>query len=101
MFTQSLLETEKILLDFLNYLFQSRLSLSQDLVDKKEFDLYIGKFDYSILLDNLKQRADCKLTKCYINRVIQGYYSIFLANINEEISEDLQFISKRFLKWEK
>lgn len=62
-------------------------------MSNKEFDTYLNKYDFVVLLDNLKQRSESKLAKSYVNRVIQGYYSIFLANANEEISKELIFIS--------
>lgn len=100
-FTQTLLELEKSILDFLNYLFQSRSAIESGSFDNKDFNMYLENFNYGLFLENLTQRFDDKVPSSYGNRVILGYYSIFLANLNEILSPDVQFVISQFLEWEK
>ncbi|KRX10412.1 hypothetical protein PPERSA_10511 [Pseudocohnilembus persalinus] len=99
-FTQTLYELEKSMLDYLNFLFQSRNSIESANKTDNSFQEYLNNFDYSLLLDNLQQRFDQKVESSYSSRVILAYYSVFLANLQNELSTEQNLIMEKFLLWE-
>lgn len=58
-------------------------------------------FNYGLFLENLAQRFEDKVPSSYGNRVILGYYSIFLANLNEILCPEVDNANQKFREWEK
>ncbi|KRX09314.1 hypothetical protein PPERSA_05983 [Pseudocohnilembus persalinus] len=100
-FVQILLEMEKSILDFLIFAYQFRTYVeASNSVELGLYNSYLQKFDYALLLENLKSRFYPTAQSTYIQKVIHQYYYLFLGNLNEEISPYIEEVNEKFQIWE-